>query len=278
MEATAHTIESRDGLALKVWDYGGDGPPLLCCHCTGTLGRIWDPVVALLGDRFRVIAPDTRGQGDSERPADYDAFDWRHSGQDLLQILDALGIESPVRAVGHSAGSAQIAYAEHFRPGTFERAVLIDPIIGPRAAFQGERPLAKLVRKRINDFESLEDARARYVAKPPMRTWTPETVDAYMAHAFVAREDGGITLKCPGNVEAYFYEHGGVCDIYEVLGALAFEVLLVTGSESNVKALVEHQATRLRHVELRAVKGASHFIPQEQPELIATWIREWFGA
>ena len=272
-DPVAHTIRSHDGLALRVWDYGGAGPPLLLCHCTGTLGRIWDPIVARLGGAFRCIAPDTRGQGDSERPPDEAGFEWRNSGQDLLTIVDALRLGPGLRAAGHSAGGAHLAYAETLRPGAIARAVLIDPIIGPRAAFAGERPLAKLVRNRVNDFASLEDARARYVAKPPMNTWTDETVDAYLAHAFVTTADGRVHLKCPGYVEAIFYNKGGACDVFEQLESLDFDGMLVTGSESNVRGLAEHQHSRLPRLPFRVLEGGSHFVPQEQPEAIAELLR-----
>lgn len=274
-EPVLHTIQSHDGLALNVWDHGGDGPPLLLSHCTGTLGRIWDPIVALLGGEYRVIAPDTRGQGDSERPPDDDGFAWSLSGQDLLTAIDALGIAEGLQAVGHSAGGAHVGYAELQRPGTFGRVILIDPIVVPRGLFSGERPLAKLVKKRINDFDSLEDARARFVAKPPMATWTPETVDAYIAHAFRPRDDGGYTLKCPGYVEAIYYNHGGAVEVYEAFDSLGFDPLLITGEESNVRALAENLHGLRAGARLEILENTSHFVPQERPEEVAQLIREW---
>ncbi|MCH7910243.1 MAG: alpha/beta fold hydrolase, partial [Candidatus Hydrogenedentes bacterium] len=61
-------VTGFDGVALNVWDLGGDGPPLLLCHCTGTHGRVWDPLLPRLLEHFHVYAPDTRGHGDSEKP------------------------------------------------------------------------------------------------------------------------------------------------------------------------------------------------------------------
>ena len=78
------------GVDINVFDYGGDGPPLLLAHCTGTHARMWDPVVAHLLEDFRVVAPDTRGHGDSEKPENLDAYVWRYSGHDLLSVIDNL--------------------------------------------------------------------------------------------------------------------------------------------------------------------------------------------
>ena len=42
-EPAAVKVEGHGGVGLCVWDYGGAGPDLLFCHCTGTMGRIWEP-------------------------------------------------------------------------------------------------------------------------------------------------------------------------------------------------------------------------------------------
>ena len=49
-------VSSRDGVKVAVHDFGGDGPDLLLAHATGLHGRVWDPVVAHLVDRFRCVA------------------------------------------------------------------------------------------------------------------------------------------------------------------------------------------------------------------------------
>ncbi len=80
-------IEGHGGVKINVWDYGGDGPTLLLAHCTGTLARIWDPLVPALLPHFRIIAPDTRGHGDSEQPENPDDYRWSNSGNDMLAVI-----------------------------------------------------------------------------------------------------------------------------------------------------------------------------------------------
>lgn len=270
------TISGAEGLALNVWDYGGDGPPLLLCHCTGTLGRIWDPVVRLLHGRYRCIAPDTRGQGDSEAPADRAGYAWRLSGQDLLHIVDALTLGTPLLAAGHSAGGAHIAYAEHYRPGIFDRVLLIDSIIGPGHFFDEDNsPLAHLVRKRINIFPDLDTARQRFRSKPPMNTWVPEAVEAYLAHGLRQRPDGQWELKCPGDREAWFYELGGASDVFEELDRMPVKTRILAGEESDTRGLAQLQHERLPHAQLTMIPNAGHFLVQEMPERIAEEIHRW---
>lgn len=277
-EPEAVTVKGYNGLNLNVWDYGGSGAPLLLCHCTGTLGRIWDPVVAALGDQFRVLAPDTRGQGDSEAPPTREDYRWDNSGKDLLAVAKHLHLPSGVGAVGHSAGGAHVGYAALESPECFGRIMLLDAVVADRQFFQGENPLAEKVRRRKNTFESMDAAKARLCSKPPMSRWHPVALAAYMAHAFDDAPDGSCSLKCPGTREAWFYELGGACDLFEVLDRITLPTALVTGETSYGHAWVEAQQARLPNAHTEVVTGAGHFIPQEKPAETAALISGWFGS
>ena len=277
MELThTHRVAGHAGVEIAVHEYAGAGPPLVLCHCTGTLARIWEPVIAALHGAYQIYALDTRGHGDSAQPLERGAYAWENSGRDLLAVLGALGLGPDVRAVGHSAGAAHIAYAEMLAPGAFSKCILIEAIVGPRVAFQGENPLAVSARRRRNVFESVHAARERLGSKPPMNTWTPETLDAYITHGLRVLPDGQVALRCPGEVEAWMYEQGGACDVYERLEELQFETIVLAGGESNVRALAELQAERLPHARLEIWDGVSHFVPQERPDEVAGLIRAWF--
>ena len=269
-------VPSFDGLSINVVDYGGAGPTLLLSHCTGTFARIWDPVVARLDGRFHVYAVDSRGQGDSEQPQDFNAYPWINSGRDLLAVIDALALGPGIFAAGHSAGGAHVGYAELIRPGAFARVMLIDAIIGPAELFAGENRLAEISRRRRNTFESLGVARERLGGKPPMGHWVPEALEAYLANAFRVQDDGQLVLKCPGPVEAWMYEHGGACDLFERLSDLTAPTLVIAGGDSYVAALAEMQFHRLPDAKHIALENVGHFIPQEDPDATARLIMEWF--
>jgi pimeloyl-ACP methyl ester carboxylesterase len=274
LQPVAQTVSGHNGVPINVFDYGGDGPPLILCHCTGTHARVWDPLVPALAECFHVYAVDTRGHGDSGKPDDLEAYTWIHCGYDLLAVIDAMELPTPLLAAGHSAGATQIAYAEKLRPGTFSRTVLIEPVIGPREAFQTPNPLAEAARRRRNIFQSRESARTRFASKPPMNTWAPETLAAYVNYGVNDRDDGRVELKCPGRIEAMVYEHGGGIDLFDQLGDLDMDVLLLAGSESNLRSLAELQRERFKNVEFRLIEGAQHFVPQERPDEIARIIRK----
>ena len=272
LNPTAIRVTAHAGVGINVWDYGGAGPTLILAHCTGTHGRSWDPLVPELLHRFRIFAYDTRGHGDSDKPADPARYGWADSGRDLLAVIDALGLGLGIRAVGHSAGAAHICYAEMRRPGTFAKAVLLDPIIGPAEAFSGPNPLAEKSRRRKNEFDSYEAAMDRFASKPPMNAWDPAMLKAYVRYGLSERGDGVLELKCPGAIEAAVYEGSGASDVFERLGELQIDVTLVTADGSSVRPLAEMQRQRFARVDFRVFERCSHFIPQERPDEVVSLI------
>lgn len=278
LNPTKSFIEGANAVPIAVWDHGGSGSPLILVHCTGTHARIWDPLVPGLLERYHVYAIGTRGHGDSGQPQEPEAYSWSYSALDLLAVLEALELTSGILTVGHSAGATHICNASLLKPQYFGRTVLIDPIIGPMMPISGENPMAAATRRRINVFESRQAARERFASKPPMDTWHPDALDAYVDHAFNDRPDGTVQLKCPGTIEAHFYDHGGRSDLFDRLGEIQLESLLVTSDGSNVRPMVDLQKERLKNCQFHIVEDASHFIPQEKPQEIVQLILDWFNS
>ena len=87
---------------MRVWEGGHPrAPVLLAVHGLGGSGRYWQGLEGLVGDRFRILAPDLGGFGRSAKPrlAAYDR-DFH------LGALDAIagGEDGPITLVGHSLG------------------------------------------------------------------------------------------------------------------------------------------------------------------------------
>src|SRR5437588_391001 len=92
-----------NGLRFHLLEWGDPAsPPLLLLHGGFLTCHSWDLVALPLSDRYRVIALDQRGHGDSEWPRD-----GRSSATDMVpdvvEILRQEGIERPLIA-GHSMG------------------------------------------------------------------------------------------------------------------------------------------------------------------------------
>ena len=75
------------GLRLHYLDWGGDGPPMLFIHPTGFHAHVWDSYAAHFRDRFRCLAVDTRGHGDSDRPG---VYSWDAMAGDVEALADAI--------------------------------------------------------------------------------------------------------------------------------------------------------------------------------------------
>ena len=82
-----------------------DGRPVLLLHGFPDSGRLWDrQTVALADAGYRVIVPDQRGYGQSDKPAGVDSYHLLFLAADAGAVLDALGVER-AHVVGHDWGA-----------------------------------------------------------------------------------------------------------------------------------------------------------------------------
>ncbi|MCQ4042118.1 alpha/beta hydrolase [Streptomyces rubrisoli] len=96
-----------DGRRLSYLDFGGPGRPLLALHGHFCEGRTFTRLARQLAPEWRVIAPDQRGHGHSDRPisGEGEQPDYSRSGylQDAAALLDRLDL-GPAVVLGHSLG------------------------------------------------------------------------------------------------------------------------------------------------------------------------------
>ena len=98
-----------DGLTLAVLDEG-EGTPVLLLHGFPDSSYLWrNQVPALVEAGMRVIAPDLRGFGESDKPTAVEEYAISRSVADLVAVLDALDVEG-THVVGHDWGAA-VAWA-----------------------------------------------------------------------------------------------------------------------------------------------------------------------
>jgi pimeloyl-ACP methyl ester carboxylesterase len=118
----------------------GQGPPVLALHGLGGTKGSFLPTLAALADRFRVIAMDLPGFGDSDKPIGA-PYDPRFFARSVVDVLDALALER-AHLIGNSLGG-RIALEVGLRtPERVDRLVLLAPSL----AWRRHRPLAPLVR------------------------------------------------------------------------------------------------------------------------------------
>ncbi|MGH2813409.1 MAG: alpha/beta fold hydrolase, partial [Actinomycetota bacterium] len=110
------------------YEDAGRGPPVVLIHGLLMDRTMFDPQVEAFGDRYRLITPDLRGHGDSEKRAE------EHSQWDLMEdqiaLCDHLGIDRAVFG-GVSQGGFQSLRAALRHPGRVAGLILIDTQAGP---------------------------------------------------------------------------------------------------------------------------------------------------
>ena len=125
-----------NGLSFHVVDEG-EGTPIVLLHGFPDSSFVWRHQIPGLADAgFRVIAPDTRGRGQSDRPDAVEDYLVTALAADVTAIMDALGIER-AHIVGHDSGAATAWFVatlapdrvDHLvalsvgRPGTYRRTI-----------------------------------------------------------------------------------------------------------------------------------------------------------
>jgi pimeloyl-ACP methyl ester carboxylesterase len=98
-----------NGVSIE-YEVTGDGAPVMLLHGFPDSGRLWrHQVPALVQAGFRVIVPDMRGYGRSDKPAEVAAYRMDQLVGDVLAVMDAAGAER-AHVVGHDWG-ASVAWA-----------------------------------------------------------------------------------------------------------------------------------------------------------------------
>src|SRR3954468_9691071 len=118
-----------DRLQMQVLESGPeDGIPVVLLHGNLSTGRFYEHLFDDAPGRYRLLAPDMRGFGDTERvpiDATRGLRDW---AADTHALLEVLGISAPAHLVGWSTGGAAIAAYALARP--VASLTFIDPV-GP---------------------------------------------------------------------------------------------------------------------------------------------------
>lgn len=96
-------IIQKDGLTIDLIDEGS-GPPVLLAHSSVSGNRQWKKLVELLRGRYRVLAPNLHGYGQTTAWTEDGTLTLDEAAKVLLAVCE--GLDRPIRVVGHSWGAS----------------------------------------------------------------------------------------------------------------------------------------------------------------------------
>ncbi len=179
-----------DGRRLHVTEYGptrDHRPVLLCLPGLVRNGRDFELLAARLGDRHRVVCPDYRGRGLSERETDWRRYSPETDLADILHIRCARHIDRAV-VIGTSYGGLLAMALGVAAPSMLAGVVLND--IGPESAPDALRAmLAAIDHDRVLDRWD-QAAGALRAMFPTLRFQTDETFRVAARNSWRQGADG----------------------------------------------------------------------------------------
>jgi pimeloyl-ACP methyl ester carboxylesterase len=121
-----HRTIRTNGIDMHIAEAGPtDGRPVVLCHGFPELWYSWRHQLPALADAgFRAIAPDQRGYGQTTQPDDVASYDIVHLTDDLVGLLDALGLDCAVFA-GHDWGSPVVNHMALAHPERVQGVVTL---------------------------------------------------------------------------------------------------------------------------------------------------------
>lgn len=186
---------SRDGLSLYARDYPAARAemllPVICLHGLTRNSKDFEEVAPIIaGWGRRVVVPDVRGRGRSNRDANPRNYRPPIYARDVLEMMAALDVPRAV-FLGTSMGGIIIMTLAALRPKAIAAAILND--VGPTIAPEGVARILSYAGKPV-DIRSWEDA-ADYVRRTNMVAFPDYGADEWRRLASrTFRDDEGVPV------------------------------------------------------------------------------------
>jgi pimeloyl-ACP methyl ester carboxylesterase len=260
-----------NGLKLHYLDFGnGDKPPLVCIHGLSGNAHSFDGLAPYLEQRWRMIALDVRGRGDSE---------WGPSGEynatvyvnDLVGILDALKFER-VTLIGTSMGGIISMMFAGGYPNRVERLVLND--IGPEIDPAGLTRIMDYMETAPTSFASMADVGRYYRENYPALAQVPENeLLEFVKWSVRPTEDGRLIWKLDPAVRNV--PRTGTAarpmDLWVPYNRISAPILVVRGADSDIlsRATTDRMRVVQRRTTIIEVPGVGHAPSLMEPEALS---------
>jgi 3-oxoadipate enol-lactonase len=238
----------------------GAGRPIVFIHGLGWNLSLWHPELARLGDRYHIVAGDTRGHGGSDAPAG--PYDIAMFAADWAALMDAMGLRDAC-VVGLSQGGmiAQRLAAE--RADLVAALVLVATACDSDPAAEAAME-ARITAMQTDGAEASAMLAAQGIFSPGFREGRPDELARFIAWR--------VTMPMAPIAAATRAAFG--MDLKPLLPRITAPTLVISGAEDRLTPPPRQAelAALIPGAELASVAASGHIIPAEQPAAFAAML------
>ena len=277
-----HRTLSLSRLSLHVATIGAGDDTVVLLHGWPQTWYEWRKVALLLVGRYRIVMPDLPGLGDSGRPTG--GYDKKTLALDLREMCDLLGL-SRFHLVGHDWGGPTAFALACAAPDRVRTLTVLDvtiPGIGPDIS-QGGKRWHHAFHMTPDLPEALVQGREREYLTwfYGEFSWQPEAIESSDIDEYVR------CYSLPGALSAGFAYYRAIPEdkadnlaILESGFRLPMPVMALGGGRTEARGRAEEPLESLRcmasDVQGGVLPDCGHFIPEEQPALLAARLLRFF--
>ena len=233
--------------------------PIVLLHQTASSSLMYEAIMRELANEFVLFAPDTPGFGGTAAPNQPATI--QHYADGLYDALQTLGIRA-CWLFGHHTGASIAVQLTHNHPELTRKLILSGP---PLLTDAQKEILSKAV------FPMVVQADGSHLTQ----MW--QRIRAKDAQASLALSQRETLLNL--HAGAHYHEsYHAVCahDFAGQLATITCPTLVMAGENDSLRASLEPSFALLKHGTMRVISHANTYICDQQPQIIANVMREFF--
>jgi 2-hydroxymuconate-semialdehyde hydrolase len=245
----------------------GEGPAVLLLHGFPTSAHLWRDLVPILAPRFRAVAPDLIGYGESSKAPDVEALTIRAQAGAVRGFLEHLGIEE-FAVVGHDIGGG-IAQLLAFEGGV-RSMVLADSISLDSWPIEAVRMIAEAADEQVTEEFAADVTRVAFdVGMSHRERLADEDLEEYLRPW---REDPLALVRAARAIDGE-----GLKGTEDRLRALEQRVLVAWGEDDPFQPAewAERLGELLAGATVALLPGCGHFLTEDAPETVLPLIARY---
>jgi pimeloyl-ACP methyl ester carboxylesterase len=259
-----------NGLRIHYVDWGGEGkPPFVMVHGLDRVARTFDHLATRFTSKYRVLAIDMRGHGDSG---------WDPQGRYLVEdhVSDLEGVVEQLELRdlvlwGNSTGGRVVQVFAGKHPELVSRVISED--VGPERPRQIADNYAKRVQQEQAGWASQDELLAQLRKSNPRMS--PAVLEPYVRHGTKKRADGRIEWKRDPQLVKGFV----ATELWRYVRNIKAPILYIIGGRSNIVPPETQDELRktLPNAQLVTIPDVGHYPSDEKTDEVVTIVNRFLA-